>query len=250
MYDIGPVRDAAATILGQHIVSVQHAVLVAEELDDRRLAGSCRSPTRSPADGPVDGRPVRRVGAATWSRRSPSARSTASATIRAAVDVHQQRQAAAGVRRIADGEIDDPDRFLREALADAARLEAHLVEHVGHRAEAMGRSRDDVVTFWTDAASNVVDIVDVPGLDIVRRPGRRAAMHDEFADARGGSGRATPRRCRRRRRPADVRVVPRAVPPGRRRARPPGDRRRTTVSSSRGSSSEQLDAADRQTVRT
>ena len=98
---------------------------------------------------------------------------TGTATIRVATDRYQQSQAAAGVGRIADGEIADPDRFLREALADAARLEAHIVGHVGHRAEAMGRSRDDVITFWTDAASEAIDIVDVPGLDIVRRPGGR-----------------------------------------------------------------------------
>ena len=73
-----------------------------------------------------------------------------------------------------------PTAFLREALADAARLEAYLVEHVGHRAEAMGRSRDDAVTFWTDTASNVTEMVDVTGLDIVLDPAIEG-LQDEFA---------------------------------------------------------------------
>ena len=55
----------------------------------------------------------------------------------------------------------------------------------------MGRSRDDVITFWTDAASEAVDIVDVPGLDIVVDPAA-AAMAEEFADHEAAAA-ATPR---------------------------------------------------------
>ena len=61
------------------------------------------------------------------------------AIIRAALDVHGQTQATLAVGRLAAGDPPagrDPNLFLAEAMQDAARLEAHLIAHAGHRAEA------------------------------------------------------------------------------------------------------------------
>ena len=140
-YDIEPVREAAATVLAHHI-AVRAARRPRARADSRpagcrRGADRRRGPRRSRLVGALfdaaaldvvtaprrrlgrrDGDPAGRHGRATSGRRPRPAR-----------------------ERIAGGEIADPDRFLREALADAARLEAHIVGHVGHRAEAMGRSR-------------------------------------------------------------------------------------------------------------
>ena len=176
-YDIEPVREAAATVLAHHIASVQLAVVVPEtggrpvaavvpivdEVRGARILGAyfdadALDVVTTLAAGSVVG----------------------TATLRAATDVHQRRQAAAGSERIANGEITDPDRFLREALADAARLEAHLVGHVGRRAEAMGRSRDEAIRFWTDAASGALDTLPVDGLDVMLDPAAEA-LADGFA---------------------------------------------------------------------
>ena len=74
------------------------------------------------------------------------------ATMRAGLDLHQQTQASLGAGRIAAGEITDVNSFLREAIADAARLEAYFIEHAGHRAEANERRVDDVIGRWIDLA--------------------------------------------------------------------------------------------------
>ena len=44
----------------------------------------------------------------------------------------------------------------------------------------MGRSRDDAIRFWTDAASEALDTLDVAGLDVLLDPAA-AAMTAEFA---------------------------------------------------------------------
>ena len=107
--------------------------------------------------------------------------------------------------------------MLREAVADAARLEAHFIEHVGHRAEVRGRSRDVITSFWIDVATfsvgqapSVVSI-DVPMVSDALGPAanvaKRLLADHEATAARDAAGNAEA--ARRATRP---RVVPRAVP--------------------------------------
>ena len=184
-YDIEPVREAAATVLAHHIASVQLAVVVPE-------TGGRPGAAVVPIVDEVRGD---RILGAFFDAAALDVVTTlaagsvvGTATLRAATDVHQRQQAAAGSERIANGEITDPDRFLREALADAARLEAHIVGHVGRRAEAMGRSRDEAIRFWTDAASGAVDTLPVDGLDVVLDPAAEA-LADGFADHEAAAAR-------------------------------------------------------------
>jgi hypothetical protein len=176
-YDIEPVREAAAIVLAHHIPSVQHAILVPER-DEQPVAAVL--PIVDETRGARIVGAYFGEGALDVVTRLAAGSVIGTATLRAATDVHQRAQAAAGTERIADGEITDADRFLREAMADGARLEAHFAEHVGHRAEAMGRSRDDAIRFWTDAAAEAVDSLPVGDLDALLDPTAQA-LADGFA---------------------------------------------------------------------
>jgi hypothetical protein len=185
-YDIEPVRKAAAVVLAHHIPSVQHAVLVNENEQE---------PVAAVVPIVDETRGDRIVGAHFDANaldvvtRLAAGSVIGTATLRAATDMHQRAQAAAGTERIANGEITDPDRFLREALGDGARLEAHFAEHVGHRAEATGRSRDDAIRFWTDAGAEALDALPVGDLDVLLDPTAQA-LADGFAGHEAAAARA------------------------------------------------------------
>ena len=147
--DNADVSRSAATILGQHVLAVQNTVLTGDQDTTGHAASARRRPRRRPGRGPR-GRcdpPVRLVRRARPRRRDgPGRRSDRR------VGDHPGRagrarpdQATLAIGRLAAGDLPagrDANLFLAEAMQDAARLEAHLIAHAGHRAEERGRSVD------------------------------------------------------------------------------------------------------------
>ena len=148
--DNADVSRSVATILGQHVLAVQTTVLGG---DQDTTAPRHEQPSAALVDvldeARGDGATVRvasfdehALGVAT---DLAVGRTEGLAIVRAALDVHGQTQATLAVGRLAAGDLPpgrDPNLFLAEAMQDAARLEAHVVAHAGHRAEERGRSVD------------------------------------------------------------------------------------------------------------
>jgi hypothetical protein len=145
------VSAGVATILGRHVPAVHFAVLHGETMTTRRgalvpLVDAARGDGVAPEGALLD------VTAVDLLSELAVDTDDGVATVRAALDLYQADQAAAAVQQLRlDGRW--ADALLREAVADAARLEAHFIEHVGHRAEARGRSADVVTSFWIDLAT-------------------------------------------------------------------------------------------------
>ena len=146
------VSRSAATILGQHLFAVHNAVLVPERLDEPR-GDLVEIADQTRGDGTIASGALFDEEALDVITGLAVDTTDGVATMRAALDLHQETQATLGVGRIANGEIADVNSFLREAVADAARLEAFIVAHAGHRAESNGRAADDVIGLWIDLGS-------------------------------------------------------------------------------------------------
>jgi hypothetical protein len=159
--DNAGVSRSVATVLGQHVLGVQTTVLVGDQ-----DAPGWRLERPSPAlvdvqdEAHGDGVTVRvawfdehALGVVT---DLAVGRTEGVAIMRAALDIHQQDQAALAVGRLAAGDLPagrDPNLFLAEVMQDAARLEAYVIAHAGHRAEERGRSVDAVIGAWIGLAS-------------------------------------------------------------------------------------------------
>ena len=74
------------------------------------------------------------------------------ATVRAALDVFQQHRAAVVADLLAEGAV-VRDADVNEVMVNAARLEAFFIERAGHQAEAIGRDKDEVISFFVDTAT-------------------------------------------------------------------------------------------------
>ena len=119
---LGPIRHRARPRSGGDRPRPPHCVRPARRRRARdgavgrvgcRGAHRGRGPRRCGSSAPTSTPTCPRRG----DQRSPPVRSSGTADAeRAATDVHQRRQAAAGSERIANGEITDPDRFPSEAL--------------------------------------------------------------------------------------------------------------------------------------
>ncbi len=145
------VSQAAATILGRHLPAVHFAILHGGPMASPHgelvpLVDAARGTTAGPEGALFD------IDALDLLSALAVDTDDGTATVRAALDLYQADRAAATVQQLrVDGA--GADALLREAVADAARLEAHFIEHAGHRAEARGRSRDVLTSFWIDMAT-------------------------------------------------------------------------------------------------
>ena len=159
--DNAAVSRSVATILGQHMLAVQTTVLIGDQ--------DTRGPRHEPPSAALvdvrdeargDGTTVR---VASFDEQALGVltdlavgRTEGLAVVRAALDVHGQTQATLAIGRLADRDLPqgrDPNLFLAEAMQDAARLEAHVIAHAGHRAEERGRSVDGLIGAWIGLAT-------------------------------------------------------------------------------------------------
>ncbi len=143
---------SAATILGNHLAAVHNAVLSPGRVEPS--TGDTIEVTDA-SRGPTYGGVVALFDEAALDAVTDLAVRHAEGltTMRGALDVFQQQEAAATAAVLATVTVVDPSGFLERAMVDAARLEAHFIEHAGHQAETIGRSKDDVLRFWIDFAS-------------------------------------------------------------------------------------------------
>jgi hypothetical protein len=179
------VSRSAAVILGQHMPAVHFTVLHPEEMDEPRgdvtkIRTAVSGPDHPPLGAHLDPAALDLISALAVDTDSGVA------IIRSALDLHQANWATAVAEHLADG-VKDPGDFLDEATADAARLEAHFIEHAGHRAEEHGRSKDRLISFWIDVATFSIGeaegakYLDVPVLGAALGPAGSAAK-DLLAD--------------------------------------------------------------------
>ena len=142
---------AAATILGVHLFAVHNAVL-------QPRADGCPGGQDDRHPRQVPHRSRTHVGAffdeaALDTVSNLAVRSDDGlATVRAALDVFQQQRAAVVSPLLAEGAV-VRDSDVNEAMVDAARLEAFFIERAGHQAEAIGRDKDEVISFFVDTAT-------------------------------------------------------------------------------------------------
>ena len=159
--DNAEVSRSLASILGQHVLAVQTTVLIGDQdavgmRPDHVSAALVDVQDEARGDGAT-------VRVAWFDEHALGVvtdlavgRTEGLAVVRAALDIHQQNQAALAVGRLAAGDLPpgrDPNLFLAEVMRDAARLEAHVIAHAGHRAEERGRSVDTVIGAWIGLAS-------------------------------------------------------------------------------------------------
>ena len=141
---------AAATILGVHLFSVHNAVLSPEPMD--APAGKTIAIPDKFRTGPAPHGAFLDEAALDTVSNLAVRRDDGLATVRAALDVFQQQRAAVVAALLAEGAV-VRDSDVNEAMVNAARLEAYFIERAGHQAEAIGRDKDEVISFFVDTAT-------------------------------------------------------------------------------------------------
>lgn len=112
-----------------------------------------------------------------------------SVLLRDALATYQRGLASAAAGRLAAEDVTDPNDYLAEVMADAARLEGTFARHVGHAAERRGRDADAAMGFWINAvgmgAERLGSTLGKPGSTVVGHLTDPAAdlATDAFADA-------------------------------------------------------------------
>jgi hypothetical protein len=183
-----PVAASAAAILGRHLFAVHKEVLVPEP-----LANPGTMLRNLDAFGPDV-----MIEAALFDSDALAAvtelavdTEEAMATLRAALDRYEQGYAAAAAAATATLVDTDPAAYLEGVIRQIGRLEGHLVQHAGHRAEAAGRDRDRTIARWVHVGSVVVGAgvaaLPVPVLDdgldhAAARIEQRWATHEAAAE--------------------------------------------------------------------
>ena len=144
------VSTAAATILGVHLFAVHNAVLSPEPMD--APAGKTIAIPDKFRTGPAPHGAFFDDAALDTVSNLAVRGEDGLATVRAALDVFQQQRAAVVAALLADGAV-VRDSDVNEAMVNAARLEAFFIERAGHQAEAIGRNKDEVISFFVDTAT-------------------------------------------------------------------------------------------------
>jgi hypothetical protein len=141
---------AAATILGVHLFAVHNAVLSPEPMD--APAGKTIAIPDKFRTGPAPRGAFFDESALDIVSNLAVRNDDGLATVRAALDVFQQQRAAVVSALLAKGAL-VRDSDVNEAMVNAGRLEAFFIERAGHQAEAIGRDKDEVISFFVDTAT-------------------------------------------------------------------------------------------------
>jgi hypothetical protein len=161
------VSESAAAILGRHMFAVHTAVL-----DERNHDAPGTAALRLDAFGPDFEAETALFDKDALARVTDLAVDTDEGLtrMRAALEAYHQGYVAAAAEASTLPVLEDPDRFLDGAVRHLGRLEAYLIEHAGHRAEAEGRDRDRTIRRWIDVVSGGLSglgkVVPVLGVDL------------------------------------------------------------------------------------